>query len=103
SAGEILQFRGRTVPYLEPSPGLATHNLLKMANSDIAGPLRMCLQLVKKENSPARREGVDFQFEGKTRKTNIDISPLNPSAPPKERQYLVVFEDAAASKLSKSK
>src|SRR6185437_7808020 len=93
SSGEILQFRGRTVPYLEPSPGMASNSLLKMANPELAGPLRVCLQSAKKENTQVRKDDIEFEFEGRTRKTNLDISPLNPNAPAKERLYLVVFED----------
>jgi two-component system CheB/CheR fusion protein len=93
---DILQFRGRTVPYLEPSPGMASYNLLKMANPEIAPALRSCLQLSRKQATQVRKESVTFDFEGRKRRVNIDVSPLNPSAQVKERQYLVIFEESSA-------
>ncbi|HEX4924897.1 MAG TPA: PAS domain S-box protein [Bdellovibrionales bacterium] len=93
---EILQFRGRTVPYLEPSPGAAGYNLLKMANPDLLAPIRLCVQAAKKQETNARKEGVAFEFEGKRRRVNIDVSPLNGVDDPKNRQYLVIFEDPQA-------
>ena len=71
---------------------------MKMINPEIAAQLRICIQIAKKQNAHSRKENIEFKFEGKTRKTNIDVSPLNPSVPAKERQYLVVFEDAASIK-----
>jgi two-component system CheB/CheR fusion protein len=100
---DILQFRGRTVPYLEPPSGIANYNLLKMANPEITAPLRLCIQAAMKEDGQARKEGVTFDFEGKKKRINIEVSPLNPTAPPKERQYLVVFEDASALKAARVK
>lgn len=92
----ILQFRGRVVPYLEPSPGLATYNLLKMAHPDIEAAVRLCLQAARDKNTQCRKEDTVFSWEGRKRKVNVDVSPLNPTAPPRERLYLVIFEETAA-------
>lgn len=100
---DILQFRGRTVPYLEPSPGVANYSLLKMINPEIMAPLRICIQSAKKDGMQVRKENISFDFEGKKRQVNIDVSPLNPTAPLKERQYLIVFEDPAAAKMPRIK
>src|ERR1019366_2468473 len=40
SSFDIIQFRGRTGPFLEPSPGNATLNLLKMAREGLEIDLR---------------------------------------------------------------
>jgi PAS domain S-box-containing protein len=100
---EILQFRGRTVPYLEPSPGAASYNLLKMINPDLMAPLRICLQSSKKSGTQVRKEDISFEFDGKKRLVNIDVSPINSTVPANDRQYLVVFEEASPNKNKKSK
>lgn len=100
---EVVNFRGRTVPYLEPPSGGAHYELLKMANPDIARSLRHCVQSAKKNGSQFREDGVEFEFEGRKRKVNIDVSPLNMSVPVKERLYLVIFEDATAAKNAASR
>jgi len=100
---DILQFRGRTVPYLEPSPGLATYNLLKMANPDLVAALRLCMQAAKRQSGQARKENISFEFEEKKRKVNIDVSTLNPAAPLKERQFLIIFEETNEKKLQLTK
>src|SRR5207245_1028785 len=58
---DILQFRGKTVPFLEPAPGFASYNLLKMAHLELVTSLRLCLQVAKKQESPARKENVTFE------------------------------------------
>ncbi len=41
---EILQFRGRTTHFLEPAPGTASFNILKMAREWLLGDLRAAIQ-----------------------------------------------------------
>ena len=52
---QILQFRGRTGPYLEPTPGQASLNLLKMAKEGIVMEIRSVFLQAKKENIPVQR------------------------------------------------
>lgn len=40
---EILQFRGQTSPYLEPSPGRASLNLLRMAKEELRRELQTAI------------------------------------------------------------
>lgn len=84
---EILQFRGNTSPYLEPSPGKATLNLLKMVRSDLTLELRAAIHRAKEEDSPIRREGL---LMGEQR-INLMVIPLQPS-PEGDRFFLVLFE-----------
>src|SRR2546422_9712218 len=55
-ATEILQFRGHTSPYLEPAPGQASLNLLKMAREGLLMELRVAIDKARKQNAPVRRE-----------------------------------------------
>ena len=58
SSFDILQFRGRTGPFLEQPPGHATLNLLKMAREGLAIDLRAALHQAKKPGGPIRKTGV---------------------------------------------
>jgi two-component system CheB/CheR fusion protein len=90
---EVLQFRGRTAPFLEPPPGQPTHSVLRMAHADVLPTLRQLLQSAKNQNLPARKEGVHVGEGTASRSINIEVAPLNPLAPERERQLLVLFED----------
>src|SRR5205807_8399730 len=46
----VMQFRGRTGPYLEPSPGMASLDLLKMLREGLLGEGRAAISRAKAEN-----------------------------------------------------
>jgi two-component system CheB/CheR fusion protein len=91
---EVLQFRGRTVPYLEQTSGLATLRLLKLAHPSLAFRLRSVFQAAKKKGAAVRTESILFEFEKKSEYINIEVFPMNPSHLPADRQYLVLIEKA---------
>lgn len=88
---EVLQFRGRIVPFLEPS---LSNNLIKMARPELLAPLRALLQSVKKENKSVRRNGLKFEVDEVTVIVDIQVLPVDPSAMPKDRIYLIVFQES---------
>ncbi|MBX5480568.1 MAG: PAS domain S-box protein [Myxococcaceae bacterium] len=92
---EVLQFRGRTAPFLEPAAGQPTHNLLKMAHPDLLPALRPLIEAAKKQGGPVRRERLVLQEASGSITVNLEAAPLNPFAPERERQYLVLFETAS--------
>jgi two-component system CheB/CheR fusion protein len=94
---EILQFRGRTVPYLEPASGLPSSHLLKMARPELLPALSQAMQLATKKNAPARQDGLSFESDGKRIHVNIEVVPANPQAAPKERSFVIFFEEASSS------
>ncbi|MBK8200776.1 MAG: PAS domain-containing protein [Bdellovibrionales bacterium] len=94
---EILQFRGRTVPFLEPANGQPSLNLLKMARPELLASLRSTIQSVKKENKPVRREGLHFDVDGQYIRVDIEALPVNPQIPLRDRIFLVLFKKAAVS------
>lgn len=89
---EILQFRGQTSPYLEPTPGRASLNLLKMLREGLLLPVRAAIQNAKKRGESVRTENIEFRNDHQTRRINLEIVPLKNL---KERCYLVLFEPAA--------
>jgi two-component system CheB/CheR fusion protein len=95
---EILQFRGRTVPFLEPATGQPSLNLLKMARPELLASLRTTILTVKKENKPARRLGLHLEADGKQITVDIEVLPTNPLVPSKDRTYLVLFRQVNEAK-----
>jgi two-component system CheB/CheR fusion protein len=89
---EVLQFRGQTGPFLEPAPGAASLNLLKMAREGLAAELRGAIDEARRGRCPARREGVLMRGNGDYREVNLQVFPLSPS--PGRRCFLVLFEIA---------
>ena len=60
----IIQFRGHTGRFLEPSPGEASLNLLKMVRQSLAVELRAAVYSALKSNTPVRREGLRLRLNG---------------------------------------
>ena len=90
----ILHFRGRTGPYLEPAPGQATLNLLRMAREGLAFDVRMLAQKVKKEGKAARKEGLQVRFNGQFKELTVEVAPIRgPSS--REHFFLVLFREEA--------
>lgn len=91
---EILQFRGRTSPYLEPAPGTASLSLVRMAREGLGLELRAALAEAKNENKTALRQGVRIRDDGQTRAVDLKVIPLKLSGM-SDRGFLVLFEESA--------
>ncbi len=102
---EILQFRGRTSTFLEPAPGTASFNLLKMAREGLLAELRTAIHQARKEDASVRREGISLTADGQTQLVNLDVIPF--VSPHSARHFIVLFEsvspEAAPSKRGKKK
>lgn len=85
----ILQFRGHTNTYLEPSPGPASLNLLRMAKESLVLPLRRAVQNAAETNG-AIREQAEIDRNGITSGITLEVTPI-PGVDPNERYFLVVF------------
>ncbi len=90
---EILQFRGHTGLYLEPAPGSASLNLLKMAREGLFMELRTALHKARKQGVSIRREGLRIKSNGGLRNVSIEVVPIKSNGA-RERHFLVLFEDA---------
>jgi two-component system CheB/CheR fusion protein len=86
---EIVQFRGRTGPFLEPPPGDATLNLLKLAREGLLHALRSAVQSARKSRKPVRREGLRLRSNGGWTEVDLEVVPLAGGHNP---HYLVLFE-----------
>jgi len=89
---EIIHFHGQTGHYLEPPPGDASFNLLRMAREGIKLTLRTAIHKAKKQGAPVRNEGLQVKFNGHLKEVNIEVIPLKASHPG-EGYLLILFED----------
>jgi two-component system, chemotaxis family, CheB/CheR fusion protein len=91
---DIIQFRGSTGLYLEPSPGKASLNLMKMAKPGLEFELRNVVHKAKKTQAAAKKSDLEINIDGKLHKITVEATPLkNDSA---EEYYLIVFEETPA-------
>lgn len=98
---DIVQFIGQTGRFLDPMPGEATLNLLKMVKGGLQHELRLAFQKVKHYGS-LRKEGVPVDLNGSLHTVNVEILPVK-TRPGRELYYLVVFEERGASNAGASK
>ena len=96
-AMEVIQFRGRTTPYLEPAPGKASLNVLKLARNGLGVELRTLISSARESGAPVKKDGVLFSGNAHKRILNISVSPLGEKGPStKESHFLILFEDVTA-------
>ena len=88
----IIHFRGHTGRFLEPAPGEASLNLIKMAREGLQVELRAAVYAALKNNSQVRKEGLRVRLNGRIGVVNLEVFPLRPAAA-LERYFLVIFED----------
>ena len=88
----IIHFRGHTGRFLEPAPGEASLNLIKMAREGLQVELRAAVYAALKNNTPVRKEGLRLRLNGRIGVVNLEVFPLRPAAA-LERYFLVIFED----------
>jgi two-component system, chemotaxis family, CheB/CheR fusion protein len=90
---EILHFRGQTSLYLEPAPGRASHNLLKMAKDGLKLELRTAIYQAKQQNLAVRKDDLQITDGDLVRQINFEVIPLKARGI-EERYFLVLFQKA---------
>lgn len=98
---EILQYRGRTAPFIEPASGLASHQLFKMVRPEFTPELRMLLLTVKKKNVTVKKDNLSFKILRRQITFNLKVIPLDTPDSRNERLYLILFENAFESSVPK--
>jgi two-component system, chemotaxis family, CheB/CheR fusion protein len=88
---QILHFRGQTGRFLEPAPGDASLNLMKMCREGLLHGLRTALQAARKQDRPVRREGLRVKTNGGYSDAAVEVVPLSGAA--QGRHYLVLFHE----------
>lgn len=88
---DIVQFRGQTGAFLEPSPGKASLNVLKMAREGLSFEIRNALHRAKTANETFVKEGIPIN-KGKKLVT-IEVVPLLNTISP---HFLILFREELA-------
>jgi two-component system CheB/CheR fusion protein len=73
---DIVQFRGSTGVFLEPAPGKASLNLLKMAREGLGFELRNAIHKVIKSGQPTRKKSIEIKYKNQVNFINIEVIPL---------------------------
>jgi len=101
---EVLQFRGQTGMYLEPPPGPASYNILKMAREGLLTDLRSAIHRAVSADVAVRHEGIRVKYNGDQREFDLEVLPLK-RPPNGGRFFLVLFRprEAVAAKRTAAK
>ncbi|CCH53952.1 chemotaxis protein methyltransferase CheR [Fibrisoma limi BUZ 3] len=92
---DILQFRGSTSLFLEPAPGRASLNLLKMARPSLVFELRNSVFKARKSGQPVQKTGLEVKIKDKTHYVAIEAVPLNTQT--EDQLFLILFEEITPS------
>ncbi|HVP48110.1 MAG TPA: chemotaxis protein CheB [Bryobacteraceae bacterium] len=99
---EVLQFRGQTGTYLEPSPGPASYHILKMAREGLLTDLRSAINRAISGDVTVRHEGIRVKHNGDYRDFDLEVIPLK-RPPEGGRFFLVLFRPRLIGAATKSK
>jgi len=87
---QILHFRGHTAPYLDPSPGDATFNLLRMVKEELVMAMRRAVQKAAESDMIVRDEGASLEMNGHVEQVRLEVTPIRIGDGP-ERYFFIVF------------
>jgi len=90
---EVIQFRGQTGMFLEPSPGPANYSILKMAREGLLNDLRSAIHRSMTGDTPVHHEGLRVKRNGDYIQFDLDVIPLRRPAGA-GRFFLVLFQSA---------
>jgi len=101
--GDILYLHGRTGQYLEPAPGEAGMNILKMAREGMRRELTTALHKSAANGEPVRHAGLLVKTNGTFTTVSLKVQPVSVGPDPATvpTLFLVSFEDAPASDLQR--
>jgi two-component system CheB/CheR fusion protein len=91
---QVVQFNGQTGPYLEPSPGEPSFDILKLAREGLAHGLRSALQTVRKTRKTVKQSGLRIRQGAASHDIDIEVIPVVRRGHP---YYLVLFQTPTTS------
>ncbi len=96
--GDILYLHGRTGRYLEPAPGEASMNALKMAREGLRPALTSSLYKASTQREPVSVAGLRVKTNGAFTDVDLTVLQVAPGAAGTDdpRLFVVVLEDAVA-------
>ncbi|MBI5440628.1 MAG: PAS domain-containing protein [Deltaproteobacteria bacterium] len=96
---QVLQFRGRTGPFLEHAHGEATLDLLKMAREGIAIDLRTALGRAVRQGVRVKQQPLNVRGKARGEGVRIEVVPFR-VPPSEEKFYLVLFDSPSGASVS---
>jgi two-component system CheB/CheR fusion protein len=90
---DILLFRGSTGLFLEPTPGKASLNLMKMARPGLGFELRNLVYKASKTGEPEKKEWNETDNGNKAKRISIEAIPLRNDSDGFDKNFLVVFDE----------
>ena len=90
--GRILQFHGRTAPYLEHTTGEPALNITRMLRPELLMEFRKGFDRAKKKHATVRGDLVHFSHLSREYVVRVCVMPMVLSTE-SAAQYLVLFED----------
>jgi two-component system CheB/CheR fusion protein len=93
--GEILYLHGRTGLYLEPAPGEAGVNILKMAREGLRHDLTIALHKAVATREPVRHPGLRVKTNGDFTSVDLTVRPVTkgPDVAAESALFLVILEE----------
>jgi two-component system CheB/CheR fusion protein len=87
----IVQFRGKTGPYLEAASGAASLDLFRMAREGLTAALRQAIQHATRTGRPVKAEHVRVKSNGGIREVGLEVIPIGPAEGAGGRHHVVLF------------
>jgi len=91
----IIQFRGKTGPFLEPSPGVASFDVLRMVREDLRLPLRQLIDEARASRMTTRKKGLRLSFNEDARALDLEVIPFG-TAHTSQQFFVILFKPVAA-------
>ncbi|MEX2604488.1 MAG: chemotaxis protein CheB [Gracilimonas sp.] len=91
-AMDIVQYRGKTAPYLEQTTGKPSHNLIALAAQGLAFELRNVLYKAEQENAEVKKDNIPVKINDELHTISIEAIPLPNTIEP---YFLVLFHDTS--------
>ncbi len=95
-AMDIVQYRGKTGPYLEQSLGKPSHNLMALAVPGLAFELRNVLHKAKQSHEEVKKEHIPIKLNDELHTISIEAIPLPNTIEP---HFLILFHDTSSGKI----
>jgi two-component system, chemotaxis family, CheB/CheR fusion protein len=92
--GDILYLHGRTGQYLEPAPGEAGLNILRMARQGLRPALTTALRKAVAKKEPVSYSGLRVKTNGDFSNVSVKIRPVTANADT-QTMFLVILENAS--------
>ncbi|HWR24955.1 MAG TPA: CheR family methyltransferase, partial [Methanosarcina sp.] len=91
--GDILYIHGRTGMYLEPAPGEADLNILKMAREGLRQELTTDLYKAAASKEPVFHQGLRVKTNGEFITINMALRPVEAGTGRESTLFLITFEE----------